>query len=264
MARQCLNYNEVHQMQNRYIEQSPENVLWRNMAIKSQYELYLRKLFSYLLTAGLIVAFAFPAGYASVMSRLLTQHMSLFKDEAMKSKVWVMIVKGLLTSILPPVLLAIILMLAPFLLRMLARVHRVSNTEVELDIMNRFFVFLLINRFLIVTIVSISNNTPNFLDWFKTHDFVKTLQETFTERLPEASNFFLILIMVQFTGTIFVLLQPISLIHYYIRVILGGGTPRKVYNSRYKMTYPDWGTEFPLVTIYFVISECLTTTSASG
>ena len=253
MAHQCLTYNEPYRMSCRYIEQSPENVLWQNMSMRSQYELSLRKTFSYLVTGGLIVAFAFPAGYASVMSRLLVDRWDALKDE---DKLWIMAVKGILTGVVPPVLLAVILLLAPILLRMLAQIHRVSRTEVELDVMNRYFVFLLINRFLIVTVVGVgAGASVNFSQYFKTNDWVGTFRDTFTNELPRASNFFIILVMVQFTGTLFVLLQPVSLVLYYLRVTLGGGTPRKVYNSRYSMTYVEWGSEFPNVTIYFVISE---------
>lgn len=43
--------------------------------------------------------------------------------------------------------------------------------------------------------------------------------------MPNASSFFITLILTQFTGTIGTLLQPITLAFYYIKVTLGGGTP---------------------------------------
>jgi hypothetical protein len=43
--------------------------------------------------------------------------------------------------------------------------------------------------------------------------------------MPSASTFFVTLILTQFTGTMGTLLQPISLAFYYIKVVLGGGTP---------------------------------------
>jgi hypothetical protein len=45
------------------------------------------------------------------------------------------------------------------------------------------------------------------------------------QQMPGASTFFITLVLTQFTGTAGTLLQPISLAFYYIRVILGGGTP---------------------------------------
>ncbi|WP_348235210.1 hypothetical protein, partial [Salmonella enterica] len=48
-------------------------------------------------------------------------------------------------------------------------------------------------------------------------------------------------------------MQPISLALYFIRVILGGGTPRSVFNSRYALRRLGWGQQFPAVTVYAVI-----------
>jgi hypothetical protein len=52
-----------------------------------------------------------------------------------------------------------------------------------------------------------------------------SIANTLANQMPEASTFFITLILTQFTGTAGTLLQPISLALYYIRVILGGGTP---------------------------------------
>lgn len=43
--------------------------------------------------------------------------------------------------------------------------------------------------------------------------------------MPDASNFFITLVLTQFTGTMGTLLQPITLAFYYIKVILQGGSP---------------------------------------
>lgn len=75
--------------------------------------------------------------------------------------------------------------------------------------------------------------------------------------LPAASTFFITRILLQFTGTIGSLLQPITLLLYYVRVILGGGTPRKIFNARYQLQEPEFGTDFPNVTVYACISESL-------
>jgi hypothetical protein len=46
-------------MDRRYIEQSPQNVIWRNLAM-SAYEQNVRRVISYALSLGLIVAWIFP------------------------------------------------------------------------------------------------------------------------------------------------------------------------------------------------------------
>lgn len=79
---------------------------------------------------------------------------------------------------------------------------------------------------------------------------------TLAQNLPTASTFFITRILLQFTGTMGNLLSPITLTLYYVRVILGGGTPRGIFSSRYRMPTIDWGDTFPNVTVYAVISEC--------
>ena len=73
--------------------------------------------------------------------------------------------------------------------------------------------------------------------------------------MPTASTFFITLILTQFTGTVGTLLQPISLVLYYVKIILLGGTPRSVFNSRYTLQTQQWGTQFPGVTVYAVIGQ---------
>lgn len=61
------------------------------------------------------------------------------------------------------------------------------------------------------------------------------------------------MILARFAGMIGNLLQPISLLFYVIRIILGGGSPRSVYSSRYRLGNDPWGSRFPGVTVYAVI-----------
>lgn len=76
------------------------------------------------------------------------------------------------------------------------------------------------------------------------------------DNMPKASTFFITRILLQFTGTMGNLLQPVSLLLYYLRVTLGGGTPRSIFNSRYQMPEIMYGSEFSNVTAYACISRC--------
>ena len=46
-------------MSGRYVEQSPSNVIWRNLSL-NPYELVIRRAISYAATGGLILAWTFP------------------------------------------------------------------------------------------------------------------------------------------------------------------------------------------------------------
>lgn len=73
--------------------------------------------------------------------------------------------------------------------------------------------------------------------------------------MPQSSTFFITRIMLQLAGTTGTLLQPAALVLYYIRVTLGGGTPRSVFTSRYRMPEVKYGSEFPNITLSACISE---------
>ncbi|BEI90642.1 uncharacterized protein CcaverHIS019_0307120 [Cutaneotrichosporon cavernicola] len=262
IAKVFLPYGEPYHMAHRYIELSPDNVIWGNMGIKSDYELHLRTAVSFLITAGLVIAFIFPvvlatfvlprAANTSIIGNVWGVGSIAVKGEGFGSK----LLLGLLTGLVPPILLMLILMIAPTLLRQLAKLHNFTKTEIELDVMDRYFAFLLIERFLIPTIATLlpEGNTTQVQWW---PDFSqgasKALQKAFEIQLPQASTFFITLLLLQVTGQFVQLFSPITLIIYYSKVILGSGTPRSFYNARYKMNSPAWGSEWPNMTVYFVI-----------
>jgi hypothetical protein len=72
-------------------------------------------------------------------------------------------------------------------------------------------------------------------------------------QMPTASTFFITMILARFAGMIGNLLQPISLLFYTIRIILGGGSPRSVYSSRYRLGKDPWGSRWSGITVYVVI-----------
>jgi hypothetical protein len=51
-----------YRMADRYIEQAPENVIWKNMSL-NPYEATIRKAISYAITVGMIVLWTFPGQF---------------------------------------------------------------------------------------------------------------------------------------------------------------------------------------------------------
>jgi hypothetical protein len=116
--------------------------------------------------------------------------------------------------------------------------------------MTRYFIFLVIHTFLIVTLASgiISSIKPIA----ENPTSVATILAT---QLPMASTFFLTYIFLAFAGLAGSLLQVIPLALYYVKIILLGGTPRSMYSSKYSLRTPDWGTMFPSASIVAVIGR---------
>ncbi|BEI94337.1 uncharacterized protein CcaverHIS019_0607960 [Cutaneotrichosporon cavernicola] len=246
MAKQCLTYQQPFRMNYRFIEQSPENVIWGNMRLNA-YEINVRRAISYAITGGLIFAWAPLTALIGGLANVVTL------VEKWKWLSWLIgdsfgkqLLQGIFTGIIPPVLLALLTMIFPAILRILSTFQgTVSKTEVELDVMGRYFVFLVIHAFLITTLASglVAAIKPIM-------DNPASIASILASNLPTASTFFITRILLQFTGLVGNLLQPVTVILYYVRVILGGSTPRKIFNSRYQLEEPEFGTEYPNVTVY--------------
>jgi hypothetical protein len=145
MAQQCLTYQQPFRMNYRFIEQSPENVIWGNMRLNA-YEINVRRAISYAITGGLIFAWAPLTALVGGLANVVTL------VEKWKWLSWLIgdsfgkqLLQGIFTGIIPPVLLALLTMVFPIVLRLLSTFQgTVSKTEVELDVMNRYFIFLVI------------------------------------------------------------------------------------------------------------------------
>ncbi|OCF40137.1 hypothetical protein I317_06026, partial [Kwoniella heveanensis CBS 569] len=249
MAAQCLVHNQPYTMATRYTEQSPRNVIWRNLSM-NPYELKVRQALSYAATVGLIIAWATPVAFIGALSNIKTltdtfHWLAWINGDSFGKK----LLQGVISGILPPVLLAVLMLVLPIILRQLAAFEGIpSKNGVELSLMTRYFIFLVIHTFLLVTLTSgLISAVKEFAD------NPGSIATTLASQMPTASTFFITLVLTQFTGTMGTLLQIVNLVLYYVKIILFGGSPRSVYNSRYQLQTPNWGTTFPGVTVYAVI-----------
>nr|XP_019042928.1 hypothetical protein I302_08637 [Kwoniella bestiolae CBS 10118]OCF21858.1 hypothetical protein I302_08637 [Kwoniella bestiolae CBS 10118] len=249
MAAQCLTHNQPYTMAARYTEQSPANVIWRNLSL-NPYEHKVRQALSWAATVGLIIAWATPVAFVGVLSNIktLTEQFSwlgwINGDGFGKT-----LLQGIISGILPPVLLAVLMALLPIILRQLLAFEGIpSKTGVELSLMTRYFIFLVIHTFIVVTLTSgLVSSAQEFIN------NPGSIATTLASQMPTASTFFITLVLTQFTGTMGTLLQIVSLVLYYVKIVLFGGSPRSVYKSRYNLNTQNWGTTFPAITVYAVI-----------
>lgn len=146
MARQCVTYNEPYKMSRRFIEQSPSNVIWGNMSL-NEYEVNVRTAISWAIFVGLVIAWSPISTFIAALSTVtkLTERFPWLRwinGDSFGKKV----LQGVITGVLPPLLqVLLIVLILPLVLRTLSRLQgTVSRTEVELDVMSRYFIFLLI------------------------------------------------------------------------------------------------------------------------
>ncbi|RSH91201.1 hypothetical protein EHS25_009500 [Saitozyma podzolica] len=250
MAVQCLPHHQPYRMAERYIEQSPENVVWRNLSLDA-YEASVRRAASIAITVGLIILWTFPVAFIGALSNVTTltekySWMAWLGGSSIGKK----ILQGVVSGVLPPILLAVLNLLLPIVLRQLLAFEGVpSKTAIEIDLTTRYFIFLVIHTFFVVTLSSgLVSSIPALAS------NPASVADILAQQMPTASTFFITLLLTQFTGTMGTLLQGITLLLYYVKVLLLGGSPRSVYNSRYQLQTTSWGTQFPNNTVYAVIT----------
>ncbi|KAJ6588857.1 hypothetical protein B0H19DRAFT_1101507 [Mycena capillaripes] len=248
MAENILLHHEPYRMAEKYTEVSPMDVIWSNLGL-NPYEMKLRMLASYAATAALIIFWAVPVAFVGVISNLhslATTAKWLNWIDKLPSPVI-----GILSGILPPVLLAVLMMLLPIILRQFAVFEGIpKRSGVELSLMTRFFMFQVIHSFLIVTISSgIASALKGLLQ------NPGSIPQLLSQKLPAASTFFLTYTILQgLSGTAGGFLQIVPLIVYYVKLFLLGSTPRSIYGIKNGARSVAWGTTFPGITLLVVIA----------
>ncbi|KAM0787652.1 hypothetical protein ACM66B_003716 [Microbotryomycetes sp. NB124-2] len=247
MFAQCLNHHAPLRMSARYLEVAQEDVVWSNLNI-NPYQAKLRYVASWAATVGLIVGWAFPVAFVGLLSNVSALCLNV------SWMAWLCTlptpVNGIIQGALPPIALAVLFILLPIILRLFARLEGIPlKTSIELSLMTRYFMFLFIHGFIIVTLASgLVNSIPGIV---QNPSSAVTILAT---QLPSASIFFLTyFVTTSFAGAAGGLLQIVPLILYYVKMFILGSTPRSVYNIKYQMNGVAWGTLFPSMTLLTVI-----------
>ncbi|RDB24859.1 Uncharacterized protein RSN1 [Hypsizygus marmoreus] len=249
---QCVSYHEPLRMYDKWMEANPKDIVWKNLD-DGALEMRSRYVTSWLATIGLIISWAFPVAFIGTLSNL---------DDLCVKVHWLKWVcnapspiPGIIQGILPPVLLAILFSLLPFILRGLAWYECIPRYSlISVSVYRRFYLFLLIHGFLIVTL---SSGITKAIEGIIARP-TETVQEL-ASQLPGASVFFLTYIVTQgLAGAGGALAQLVPLILHFIRKSFLGRTPRQAYAVTFQMPSADFGVVLPrlslLATIGFAYS----------
>ena len=124
-----------------------------------------------------------------------------------------------------------------------------SSTRVELFVQNVYFIFQVVQVFLITTLTSAASSalTQILTDPLKAKDLL-------AKNIPKASNFYLSYILIQclFSGALR-LIQPFALIRHYIIARLSA-VPRSRYKQWRKLEITHWGGVYPIYTNMGIIA----------
>ncbi|KAK9760816.1 phosphate metabolism protein 7 [Basidiobolus ranarum] len=246
IAVQSVSHHLPLAMYTKYVDMKPEDINWENLNI-FPFQRYIRRGLSLAATVCLIMFWVFPVTFVSSLASLSSLIQILPFLSFMQS--WSPVLIGIIQGIVPAVLLSLLVALLPIIFRALCMLEgTIRKSDVEQSVMTRFFVFLLINVFLVTTFASGIFSALG--------DLVKNPISSVTilgKSLPKVSTFFVTYVLFQaLVGAAQEMLQVNKLVFYYIKTVLQFSTPRKVLDLN-RLTKFEFGTTFPEHTLIFVI-----------
>ena len=244
---QSVAHNLPLHMSPRYIGLDPTQVVWANLRIK-WWERVGRHAATISFIIAMIIFWAIPTAVVGAISNIdsLTDkvHFLKFIDSVPG---WI---KGVITGLLPTILMSILIALVPIIMRLMAKWGGApSMAAIELTVQNWFFAFQVIQVFLVVTLASAATSVVTAIVQDPT-----SAASLLAEKIPLASNFYISYIILQ--GLAFssgALLQITGLIVGKILGTLLDSTPRKMYVRWSNLAGFGWGTVYPIFTLLTVV-----------
>lgn len=250
MACQSVASHRVMFLAPRFLETAPEDVVWDNMQLV-WWQRLIRLYAINTAIVALIIFYAIPTAFVGTISNLtyLTNKLPWLNFiYRLPDKLL-----GIVTGLLPAVMLALWLAILPFILRVACRYQgHPTRTVIELAVQKLYFAFLVVQLFLVVSIAS--STTAVITQLIDNPTSVANLLAT---NLPKSSNFFFSYLLLQglsvSAGT---LLQIAVLILFFLLTKLDS-TPRTMWARFNTLPGLGWGTTYPVFTNLAVIGIIL-------
>lgn len=246
-AFQSVAHNLPLHMSPRYIGLEPTQVIWSNLRIK-WWERLGRHTATIAFICAMIIFWAIPTAVVGAISNIDSLIDKVHFLEFINSvPSWI---KGVITGLLPTVLMSVLMALVPIIMRLMAKWGGdPSMAAVELTVQNWFFAFQVIQVFLVVTLASAATSVVT-----KIINDPSSAASLLAEKIPKSANFYVSYIILQgLTFSAGALLQIAPLILGKVLGRLLDGTPRKMYTRWASLAGLGWGTVYPIVTLLTVV-----------
>jgi len=223
------------------VEVVPEDIVWANLSITPNARL-IRTLISYALTIGLFIIYL-PVltfvGFITQISTISAKYSWLGWLNSLPS-----VVIGIIQGVLPPVAYAVVAMLVPIILSKFIKLQgKPRNSEIELSLFTRYWLFQIIFGFLVITL---SSGLLGLFNDVKGGAILKTL----STQIPAASTYYLQFIaLYALTSFALGISRLVPAIMSRLAFILSGKTPRKTYNFEWNLVQIRWGKAWPPVAL---------------
>ncbi|KAF2843469.1 DUF221-domain-containing protein [Patellaria atrata CBS 101060] len=245
--------HQVNQVENtlqkdlRFIGMVPKEILWDNIImtpaarISGNYS-------SWALVIAIIIFWSIPVGVVGTLSNIseLTNRVRFlrFLDNLPPS------IMGLIRGFLPPFLLSLLVSYVPKFFRYIAKKTEPSNSQAELKTQNWYFIFQVIQVFLVTTFTSGATSVVT-----KIAKEPSSIPILLGNNLPKASNFYLTYFILQgVASSADNILNYSDLIEDIFLGRLFDKTPRDKYTRYTYMKGLSWGSSYPKFTNFAVIA----------
>lgn len=253
-AYQSLAHHQPLQMSPRFIGVNPEDVIWKNLKMHWMMRIILN-IVTMGIVAALIIFWAIPVAFVGILSNVsaLSSPGSPLGFLSFINKI-PSVILGVVQGLLPAILLAILMALLPIFLRKMAILAgKPTHSSVELRVQNSYFLFQVIQVFLVTTLTS--GAAASFTKIFDSPGDAPML---LAESLPTASNFYISYFILQgLTISSRAVAQVFVVILFNVLGKLLDKTPRKMYKRFVSLKGLGWGAIFPIYTLLTVIGEYL-------
>ncbi|KAL9625250.1 MAG: hypothetical protein Q9160_000652 [Pyrenula sp. 1 TL-2023] len=249
-AYQMVAHHQPLHMAPRTIGFTPGEIIWSNLRIR-WWERVIRNISTIAAVCVTIIFWSIPVAFIGTLSNIT----SLTKQKGLE---WLGFIndvpswiRGVITGLLPVILMAVLFALLPIYLRLMARLGGLPTlSTVELRTQNFYFWFQVIQVFLVTTLTSAAS--ASFSSIFKDPSSATTL---LAENIPKASNFYISYFILQgLTFSSGALLQLVGLILGKVLGKVLDTSPRKMYTRWSTLSSLGWGTIFPIISNLTVIS----------
>lgn len=235
-------------MSPRFIGITPNEIVWSSLKLR-----WLERLLKFAattaFTVALVIFWSIPVAFTALISQInyLTEKLPFLKfiNDIPPA------ILGLITGLLPAVMLAILMALLPIILRLMARIAGApSLSQVELRTQNSYFLFQVVQVFLVTTLSSAASSAVKQII-----DNPTSAPSLLAQSIPKASNFYIAFMILQGLAiSAGALLQIVGLIVFKVLGMLLDNTPRKMFKRWTSLSGISWGTVFPLFTNIAVIA----------
>ncbi|KAF8855365.1 DUF221-domain-containing protein [Acephala macrosclerotiorum] len=245
-AYQTLSHHQALHMSPRYIGVNPGEVVWASLKI-SWWQRVIRRMAALGFITALVVFWAIPVAFVGLISNI----------EYLEGYSWLhwltkipSVIMGVISGLLPSVMLSILMSLVPVIMRLVAKKSgEPSLARIELFTQNAYFVFQVVQVFLVTTIASSASSILQQLTSNPTG-----ITALLANRLPTVSNFYISYFIVQgLTVASGVLSQVAGFVIFTLMYKFLAGTPRGLYTKWANLSAISWGSTLPVFTNIAVI-----------